>query len=110
MLHGSRVTVASWREALRGPEPVLTNIWWLPAAVAPLFIEKPMHCVPDPERLSSWFDRARAKGVETYAFAGFRPIERSWLSARGLPVAPISRREVEGLSIELFPLPPDGGP
>lgn len=110
MLHGSRATVASWREALRGPEPVLTNIWWLPAAVAPLFVEKPMHCVPDRERLSKWLATARAKGVDTYAFAGFQPIDRAWLAAGGLPAAPVAQREVAGLSIELFRLPPEGGP
>jgi hypothetical protein len=74
VLHGSRALVAEWQAAVAQHGPVVSDIWWLPAAMAPYFATEPMFCVRDRAELAEWIDLAAAHGVETFTVATFRDL------------------------------------
>jgi len=41
-----REVLVQWREELRRQEPVVTDVWWLPAVLAPYWVEHPVFVVP----------------------------------------------------------------
>jgi hypothetical protein len=69
MLHDNRELIARWDSALRGNGPIVTNLWWLPTAVAPLFVSNEMYFVASPADLSDWLERAARHGVRHFTFA-----------------------------------------
>src|SRR5262249_51729813 len=62
MLRESRRLAATWEAALRGGPPVMTDVWWLPAAMAPLFISHEVQCVRQAGDLEDWFPLAAQHG------------------------------------------------
>jgi hypothetical protein len=72
MLYEKRQSLVAWERALQGDSPVVTDIWWLPAGLAPFFATHEMFCVRTPDELSDWVSVAAAQGVSAFTFASFR--------------------------------------
>jgi hypothetical protein len=102
LLYESRQLAASWEVALRGPLPVVTDAWWLPADLAPFFTTHPMMCVKKPSALGSWLDGAQAHGVEGFTYASFHPVETDQLEPRNVVVTAEAQDVVSGLYIRRF--------
>lgn len=95
----SRRLVATWQSALRDGPPVVTDVWWLPAAMAPLFISHAVHCVRHDADLQTWYPVALQHGAETFTFASFRRVDVSRLPHDGFDVVADAPEVVEGLHL-----------
>jgi hypothetical protein len=91
--------VAEWQAALPTDEPVVTDVWWLPAAMAPFFMQNPMLCATESGILESWLRAAAELEVDTFTFASLDPIRAPQI----LAVAPDGiERRVSGLYLRRF--------
>jgi hypothetical protein len=91
--------VAEWQAALPTDEPVVTDVWWLPAAMAPFFMQNPMLCATESGILESWLRAAAEQEVDTFTFASLDPIRAPQI----LAVAPDGiERRVSGLYLRRF--------
>jgi hypothetical protein len=104
----SRRLVATWQAALRDEPPVLTDVWWLPANMAPLFISHEMHCVRQGE-LRQWLPLAVRQGVHEFTFANFRGLDSDAIAQAGLAVSVEGTREVSGLRLTRVRIGPAAG-
>ena len=102
MLFGSRQLVAEWEKALPANQPVVTDIWWLPAVMAPFFTTHEMHCVRWAEEISEWLPAAAANGVDAFTFARFGPIDPDRVNAAGVDVTEDQHQTVSGLYLSRF--------
>lgn len=94
----SRRLVTAWQTALRGAPLVLTDVWWLPAAMGPLFIAQPLQCVRREADIPNWLPLAQAGGVDEFAFASFHPFQVP-AGGAGTALIPFDEHLVDGLRI-----------
>lgn len=107
MLYSNKQTIAGWQNALetRAPEPVVTDLWWLPAAMPTYFISHEMYVV-HPEDASEWLALAAAHNVKTFTYATQTPIDARF-AASPIQLIPEDSFSVEGLNlIRLRLVPP----
>lgn len=102
MLYGSRHLLSEWQQALPTGEPVVTDIWWLPAALAPFFVTHEMLCVSETAEVSRWLPAARQHRVEAFTFASLQPIDAGRVTAGSAIVESTEERFVSGLYLERF--------
>ncbi|HVM97705.1 MAG TPA: hypothetical protein VMT89_15025, partial [Candidatus Acidoferrales bacterium] len=61
---------------LRQEDPIVTDSWWLPMAVAELFTTREMYFVTEPHDIVNWLPLAVRHGITSFAFASgssFKP-------------------------------------
>lgn len=63
--------LAALDEILRREEVVVTDLYWLPSALAPFAIERNLFYVAGSEALVRFAGRARSAGVGSFTFVGF---------------------------------------
>ncbi len=74
-LDDNRALISRWESAIAASgTPVVTDVWWLAAAVAPLAMREPFFCVNDRTRVSRWLELARKAGVREFTFASREPL------------------------------------
>jgi hypothetical protein len=106
LLYGSRSLVAAWQQAVRGPLPVVSDIWWLPAAMAPYFADHPMFCVRDRDELATWIDHVQARGEQAFSVATLRDLAPPADAKGRFSVAEAQRIPVTGLRVTRYRLTP----
>jgi len=95
----SRRLVSSWQMALRAGPPVVTDVWWLPAAMAPLFIDHELQCIRHARDLGEWFTVAAQYGLDSVTVATFRPFDSAAIEAPGFDVETERETDVSGLRL-----------
>jgi hypothetical protein len=95
----SRRLVSSWQAALRTGPPVVTDVWWLPAAMAPLFIDHELQCIRHARDLGEWFNVAAQHGLDTVTVATFRPFDTASIQPSGFAVETEGEVDVSGLRL-----------
>jgi len=106
-LAAKRAVLAQWRAEIERGEPTLTEIWWLPAVLAPYWAEHPLYYVPS-DALGRWTSLAAGQGIGRFSYATTFPLDPERLAgAHGLEVE--SSTEVQGLHLGRFRLAPGGG-
>ncbi|MBI3782651.1 MAG: hypothetical protein HY270_04545 [Deltaproteobacteria bacterium] len=98
MLRGSRVLLASWESALPATQPVVTDIWWLPSALAPFFVSHEMYYTERVDDLREWIALAARNGIDSFTFAGHTSPEIAALGA----VDRQAQDNVAGLQLDTF--------
>jgi hypothetical protein len=73
----SRHVIASWEAVFWDETPIVTDLWWLPAAVADFYVQQEMYFVRDPDELIEWVHQARAHGVKQFTFGSVAPVSLS---------------------------------
>ena len=73
MLYYNRGTLARADEILRADGPVVTDLWWLPSALADLFSTHEMFLVPERSAVADWAVLAANHGVKSFWFASDEP-------------------------------------
>jgi len=110
MLVESRRLVTTWQAALRDGPPVVTDVWWLPAAMAPLFVDQAVHCVSPPTKLGTFLPVARAHGVDTVTFVSFHPLDLHGIEASGLAATADGEQVISGLRLTRIRIAPASAP
>lgn len=79
-LYRNRELLAAWDRELRVPHPVVTDLWWLPTAVADLSTSRDLFVARDRPALGEWIATAQRHGVRTFTFATLTPLPEgdSW--------------------------------
>ncbi len=108
MLGANLHTFAAWDRALRTDGPVLTDIWWMPTALADLFATHDMHRIGPRNHVGEWATEATARGVRRFSYIGFAPIHDSdFGTAARYRVGPYrSFREMTIVSFQIRPSAP----
>jgi hypothetical protein len=81
MLGKTRRTLATWEHALQGHNPIVTDRWWLPGALAPMYEHHPMFYVPTWRNLVEWMPLAEAQGIRQFTFAGSTAGEEGYVGS-----------------------------
>jgi len=76
-----RQVLVQWRERIRVQEPVVTDLWWMPAVMAPYSVEHEMYVIHYENGIDEWLKFAAAQGVTTFTLASTRPLEPMVASA-----------------------------
>jgi hypothetical protein len=96
-----RRQVVAWQALagmLPGREPVVTDVWWLPLNLAPVFYTRPIMLAEGDARLGQWARQMRERGVSSFGLMTDNPVVFSgaW------------RQSVPGLSAESPPVEEQG--
>jgi hypothetical protein len=103
-LHDNRALIASWQAALPDDEPVVTDVWWLPAAMAPHYVEHPMFCVASRSEVSEWLPLAERGGAGAFTFASRQPIEPGTFGPAAVRLVAEPPQFVQGMYLQRFRL------
>ena len=68
-MRANKDSLIQWEAALRRHEHVVTDVWWLPASLAPFYATHGIYCVGEWGDLPTWIERAAARGVASFAVA-----------------------------------------
>lgn len=105
-LQRKREVLVQWKEQIQ-PEPTVTDVWWLPAVLAPYWVEHPIFFVGRTTaaetvlRLEDWSQQATAHGVRDFGYATTMSIES--LLAVGSPVFEVGPQRLDlGLNTARF--------
>jgi hypothetical protein len=102
MLVASHRLVADWQAALPEDEPIFTDVWWLPAAMAPFFVDHPVLCARAASDVGRWIPAARRHGIERFTFASLTPIPDDSFGVDGTAASREGERVVSGLHVKRF--------
>ena len=102
----TKQTLAAYSEALAAThQPVVTDLFWLPASLATRFAKQEMYTLAKRDDLYAWLELAEGQ-VETFVFASFSPLDldKEFIQAAPYPIVPGERRVVRGMSLVEFKL------
>ncbi len=60
--------------------PIVTDIWWLPAALAPRFVEQEMYMLARPEALPQWLDLA-GQQIDQFVLVSLNPPDEALIKS-----------------------------
>ena len=110
MLRANRIQFSKWDDALRTDGPIVTDLWWLPTTLAPLFLAKEMSYVRGPSELADWVPLAVAQGISEFTFVGLAPVHDQQLGTAAARGRPQDGRFVLGLYLTRFDVLANGNP
>ncbi len=74
-MRDDRQAMAKWSDVVEQNEYVVTDLWWLPSVVAPVYLRQPIFFTPRRRAVADWVDLATPHGMSRFAFATIGPIE-----------------------------------
>jgi len=101
VLAGNHALFATWNRVLRDDDRIVTDVWWLPATLAPLFVAKETYFVRRRAEVSEWAALAAAHGEREFTFAAFGPVRDDELGP-GVRRIPQRCTTVSGLQVLRF--------
>lgn len=102
MLRSNHQRFAALQHALLTEEPLLTDIWWLPTALAPMFVSLDAYRVRGPADVANWIALARANGATAFTFVSHTPLNELDFANQGLHRVPERSRSFGGIHIARF--------
>jgi len=104
MLSTNRHIFTRWEAQLRQEGPIVTDLWWLPTAVADLFTTHEMYFVRERTQVRRWAALAAQQGVTRFTFASMEPVSADDFAAPAVRAATTGARTVFGLHLTRFQL------
>ncbi|MEO8603027.1 MAG: hypothetical protein ABI629_10675 [bacterium] len=104
MLRSNHEGSAALQRALQTEEPLLTDIWWLPTALAPMFVSLDAYRVQGRADVADWITLGRANGATAFTFVSQAPVNERDFASEGLRRIPERSRDFGGLYITRFAL------
>jgi len=104
MLRANHEGFAALQRALQTEEPLLTDIWWLPTALAPMFVSLDAYRVQGRADVADWVTLGRANGVTAFTFVSQAPVDERDFASQGLRRVAERSRDFGGLYITRFAL------
>ncbi len=83
-----RTQVVAWQTlagSLPGREPIVTDVWWLPLNLAPVFYTRPIMLAEGDERLGEWARQMQERGVTGFGLMTRDPAVFLGEWSRGVP-------------------------
>jgi hypothetical protein len=108
MLRSSKRLMARWESALPEREPVITDLWWFAACLAPYFTSHEVYCVAKPDQMSDWLAVARAHNVDAFTFASLSAVNGALFGLGTQSMVPEAHQVIEGLHLSRFSLGASG--
>lgn len=68
-MRSNREMLERWAASLGRQERVVTDVWWLPACLAPFYASHEVYCLSGPRDLATWIDRVARQGIASFAVA-----------------------------------------
>ena len=104
-MRADRQKLADWEHALRTEGPIITDVWWLPAALAPLFEKHQMFFVDQRGDVARWVGLATQHNVASFTFASMWPAKEGEFGGAAIRQVPEHSRSVSGLYLTRFDIP-----
>jgi hypothetical protein len=104
MLRSNHTRFAALQRALRTEEPLLTDVWWLPTTLAPMFVSLDAYRVQGPADVADWVRLGRATGATAFTFVSQVPANERAFANEGLRRVPERSQALGGLYITRFAL------
>lgn len=98
-MRANKQVLVAWEAALRGEDRVVTDVWWLPAVLAPLSTTQEMYCIDEPGALPAWLARAGARGIRSFTFSTTREADAVLFGSNTPGLTRGVGRDVEGLHL-----------
>jgi hypothetical protein len=99
-VYDSRALLARWERAMPAtPEPVVTDVWWLPAVLAPYYVSHAMYVVDPTVGLRDFVAPAAERGLRELTFASNQKPTDDRLQVEAGGIRVLSTRFVEGLYV-----------
>jgi hypothetical protein len=88
-------------------EPVVTEVWWLPAAVAPRFVTQEIYTLRTPNQLDTWLEQTDGR-VKGFTWISFGPVDEAFIqNTTSPPVKLTATRRLAFLTYSHFEILPD---
>lgn len=100
----SALQLAALDDALRREDVVVTDLYWLPSALAPFAVERNLFFVADADAFNRFAARARHAGVAGFTFVGFGPPPHAGTGAAAAQVLATESRA--GMTLTRLAVPP----
>jgi hypothetical protein len=99
MLYNNKQTIAQWQGELetRAQEPVVTDLWWLPASLATYFTTHELYAVLQPQDVSDWLPLAAAHQTKAFTFVSTSPLHLEQICSATIRVDQENSHNVAGL-------------
>ncbi len=90
MMSGDKRSIADWRQVLetRVDAPVVTDLWWLPAVLAPYYATHEMYVV-HLQNADAWLSLAKTHNVNAFTFVS----QDTWDNRLGKPAIALEQEE-----------------
>jgi hypothetical protein len=108
MLYNTRTRLAVWDEALRQEGPIVTDLWWLPSALAALFTEHEVYYVIKRSDVAAWVTAASKHRLRGFTFVSHKPVEPEDLPGAAVRRTTTKPVEIDGLALTRFRMTEDG--
>ena len=109
MLRSSRNELAAYDSVLRNGDPIVTDVWWLPTALAPLYLAHDFYYVQTRAELAEWVRLGTAHAIARFNFVSLTQPTDGELAADLARPNPQGSRQVWGLYVTKFDLVGVGG-
>jgi hypothetical protein len=83
------------------PQPVVTDLIWLPAVLAPYFVDQEIYILPQTAALYDWLEQTEGQ-VDTFVFAGFFLLSPDFLAKAPTPLTAQGSQWVSGLTFTQY--------
>jgi hypothetical protein len=83
------------------PQPVVTDLIWLPAVLAPYFVDQEIYILPQTAALYDWLEQTEGQ-VDTFVFAGFFLLSPDFLAKAPIPLTAQSSQLVNGITFTQY--------
>jgi hypothetical protein len=104
MLRANHEGFTALLRALQTEEPLLTDIWWLPTTLAPMFVSLDAYRVQGRADVADWVTLGRANGATAFTFVSQAPADERDFASEGLRRVPERSRAFGGLYVTRFAL------
>jgi hypothetical protein len=84
MLYDTRTQLTVLETAMRREGPIVTDVWWLPAAFAILYTEHEMYFVRERDDVAHWLAAAAPLGMREFTFVSLTPLRAGDLGTKAI--------------------------
>ncbi len=104
MLYNTRVQLTALEAAMRREGPLVTDVWWLPAAFAVFYSEHEMYYVRAPIDVAHWVAVAAPLGIRGFTFVSLAPVKAGDLGTKAIRRSADQPHPVQGAVLTRFEL------
>ncbi len=106
-MRANKEKLVQWEAVLGRQERVVTDVWWLPACLAPFYASHELYCIDAPGDLATWIERAHRHRIAAFAVATTGATTVSGVRLDGRAWNAVGCETVAGLQVCRFAARPE---